>query len=307
MFADDLLILGPTDKEIHRKLKIVQNWCEDNKMEINFDKTKILDKDKDRLWPVWSADTEKWNSVESVNSFPYLGVPISFKGQIMWTYGPHHDQIVARAKKYKAAIFKIGVDSIDRGEAIKVCWENVALPSILFGCETTNFSKKTIEKLEQIQCQVAKLCLGVRWDTSGLGSRVETGMMSMSSRIMTRQLNYLNSILKRPNGNVYQAWMENTYGGWKSPLKKMWSDIKSKSYTYGVFQHKRVKEYVMMMENISIEREMKGHDSLQFMTSHKIKSRGPYIKRLRFQDILKVFRVGDWRLGIKELKQPVVV
>ena len=118
---------------------------------------------------------------------------------------------------------------------------------------------------------------------------------------MTRQLNYLNSVLKRPDSNVYQAWAENNYGQWVSPLKKLWSEIKSKSFTYGEFNPERVKEAVRRLENISIYRELEQCKSLQFMTSHAIKPRGPYIRRSRFQDILKAFRVGDWRLGIKEL------
>ena len=75
-----------------------------------------------------------------MRSFKYLGVPISFKGQVLWTYGPHSHQIISRS------IYKITVDSIDKAKAVKVCWENVAIPSVLFGsetetCETTNFER----------------------------------------------------------------------------------------------------------------------------------------------------------------------
>ena len=58
----------------------------------------------------------------------------------------------------------------------------------------------------------------------------------------------------------------------------------------------------MAIENINIERQLPTHAPLQFMTSNTAKSRGPYIKRSENQDILKAFRVGDWRFGIKELK-----
>ena len=256
LFADDLLILGRTNDEIYEKLKLVQDCCTLNKMEINFGKTKILDKEKDRLWPVWNEDSQNTDDIEAKLSFSYLGVPVSFKGQISWTYGPHFDQIISRAKKYKSAIYKIAVNSIDRGETIKVCWENVALPSILFGCETTVFTLQSLKTLEKIQCEIAKLCLGVRCDTSGLGSRVEAGMMSIKSRIMIRQLNYMNSVLLRPNSIVYHALIENTNGQWSSPLRKLWSDIKSKSHTYGEFNQTRVKKSVMAVENVEIERQM---------------------------------------------------
>ena len=78
LFADDPLILGEINEEIVEKMNMVQKWCQENKMEVNFGKTKILDKDKDRLWPVW--DIEKNSSIESVKTFSYLGVPMTFQG-----------------------------------------------------------------------------------------------------------------------------------------------------------------------------------------------------------------------------------
>ena len=273
-------------------------------IKINFEKTKILDKDKDRLWPVMSNENKKGENIKAVHDFTYLGVSVSYKGKIEWTYGPHFDQIVARAKKYKSAIYKIGVESIDRGETIKICWENIAIPSILFVCETTIFTEKTLKTLEKIQCEIAKLCLGVRRDTSGLGARVEAGMVSMSSRVTLIQINYVNSVMCRPDSNAYQAWIENVYGCWQSPLRKLWSKIKDKTFTRGEFGHKRVKDSVMALENLKIDREMKDHKSLQFMTTQKVKPRGRYLRRFESQDILKAFRVGDWRLGIKELERP---
>ena len=56
-----------------------------------------------------------------MRSFKYLGVPKSFKEQGLWTYGPHSDQIIS------CAIYKITVDSIDKAEAVKVFWKNVAI------------------------------------------------------------------------------------------------------------------------------------------------------------------------------------
>ena len=302
LFADDLLILGRTVKEINQKIQIVQDWCEVNKMEINFDKTQILDKEKDKLWPVWSIEKDKFEDIKSVHSFPYLGVPQTFKGLVQWTYGPHTTQIVSRAKKFRSAINKITVESIDRAEAIKVCWENVAIPSILFGCETTVFTSKTMKALEQVQCSVAKKCLGVRWDTSGLGARVEAGMMSMSSRVMVQQINYLNYVLAKPENSItHQAWIENVHGNWISPLNKLWSEIKDKTNTRGKLRVGDVKQSVLSYENLKIEREMPHYPSLMYMTSKSLKPRGQYLKRSTPQNIIKAFRVGDWRIGVREL------
>ena len=308
LFADDLLILGRTDTEIYKKIRIAQEWCSVNKMEINFEKTQILDKEKDKLWPIWSIEKDKFEDIKSVESFSYLGVPQTFKRQVQWTYGPHTNQIVSRAKKFRSAISKITVESIDRAEAIKVCWENVAIPSILFGCETTIFTTKTLKELETIQYAVAKQCLGVRWDTSGLGARVEAGMMSMSSRIMIQQLNYLNYVLAKPVSSIaHQAWVENVHGTWSSPLDKLWSDIKDKSCTRGKFGLGEVKQSVLSLENLNIEREIQNFSSLKYMTSKSLKPRGQYLRKSKTQNIIKAFRVGDWRIGVRELSRKGLV
>ena len=273
-------------------------------MEINFEKTKNLDKEKDRIWPVWNVDKEVFEDIEAVHSFPYLGIPQTFKAQIQWTYGPHASQMVSRARKFRSAINRMTVESIDRAEATKVCWENVAIPSILFGCETTVITAKTLKTLEMIQCSVARKCLGVRWDTSGLGARVEAGMMSMSSRIMIQQINYLNYVLAKPEDSItHQAWAENVYGNWQSPLKKLWSDIKDRSNTRGKFGLREVKQSMIAVENLNIEREIKHHTSLKYMTSKALKPRGHYLKTSTAQNIIKAFRVGDWRIGVRELSR----
>ena len=80
--------------------------------------------------------------------------------------------------------------------------------------------------------------------------------------------------------------------------------MKSKSYTYGEFKKENVQKAVLALENINIERKIEKSKSLQFMTARCVKARGNYIKRSESQDILKAFRVGDWRIGIKELKKP---
>ena len=87
-------------------------------------------------------------------------------------------------------------------------------------------------------------------------------MTNVKSQVMMRQLNFLNSVLKRPDSLVYQAWWDNTFGEWDSPLKKLWLSLKSESYTYGEFTKSKVKERVMALENISIERNIQDHSSL---------------------------------------------
>ena len=54
-------------------------------------------------------------------------------------------------------VSKSGPDVVD---VILATWQNVALPSILYGTEVVPFSKATIDEIEKVQSQIAKFAPG---------------------------------------------------------------------------------------------------------------------------------------------------
>ena len=96
--------------------------------------------------------------VEGVKDFTHLGVPTSFKGAIGWTFGPQSERSIAKAKKYLGAIYRVGSENIDRREAVKTCWDGIAIQSILFGCETSIFTKKDYQNSRTNPVPSCKTC-----------------------------------------------------------------------------------------------------------------------------------------------------
>ena len=42
LFADDIVLLGPTEEQLQLMLSFLSDWCHINKMEVNINKTKII-------------------------------------------------------------------------------------------------------------------------------------------------------------------------------------------------------------------------------------------------------------------------
>lgn len=97
-------------------------------------------------------------------------------------------------------------------------WSCVAVPSILFGCETIPFTNTKIEKLERIQCQVAKRVLGVPVSSPNVCTQTELGLRSLRHLLYERQLKYYTRVLHLPKERwVNRALMEHLQGSWPSP------------------------------------------------------------------------------------------
>ena len=258
---------------------------------------------QDKIWPILKEDGST-DDIEGVPSFTYLGVPTSFKGQISLTFSSQAERAVSKARSYLGAITKIGTESVDRRELIKVCWENVAVPSILYGCETSIFTKKALLELEKIQCKVAKLCIGARKDTSGFGARLETGLVRMETRIKQQQLLFLNHVLSKSSDSLaYNAWKENNCGNWMSPYKQLWMNLKYETDTWGISSKTKIKESCAVLENNYILRELPKHESLKYLPINSLCRSTFRPKSSVEQSIISSFRVGDTRIGFKELMQ----
>ena len=91
-------------------------------------------------------------TLKQVAMYKYLGT---------WTFGSmkhtttyRQDQCVKTARKYKGCCIYVSKDGPDVVDVILCTWSNVAIPSILFGCEMLPFSEEAIASIERIQSTV---------------------------------------------------------------------------------------------------------------------------------------------------------
>ena len=91
-------------------------------------------------------------------------------------------------------------------EATLATWENIAVPSILFGCESILFTDSKIMELERIQSQVAKCVLGVPVSTASVCAQTELGILPFRHLLYRLQLSFYFRVLSLPKSRwVKQA------------------------------------------------------------------------------------------------------
>ena len=73
----------------------------------------------------------------------------------------------------------------------RAVWENVAIPSILYGCEALIWSSQHINELDKIQHAYAKNLLGLNQSTANEISSIELGFRPFWLRILTRKLDFI--------------------------------------------------------------------------------------------------------------------
>ena len=112
-------------------------------------------------------------SLKQVLEYKYLGLETF--SSIFRTCAAKQKKCVATAKRYMYACLYLGRSGSDLVRVSMATWENVAVPSILFGCDSILFFETRIAELECIQSRVAKRILEVSKNTSNVCAQTEIG------------------------------------------------------------------------------------------------------------------------------------
>ena len=73
-------------------------------------------------------------------------------------------------------------------DTVLATWSNIAIPSIMSGCEVIQFAETNINVIERIQSQLAKLTLGVPLKTSNVCAQIELGRSPLECDCMNFNL-----------------------------------------------------------------------------------------------------------------------
>ena len=88
-------------------------------------------------------------------------------------------------------VSKFGPDIVD---VICCTLKNVAIPFLLFGCESIPFCDTNIEEIERVQSQVAKFALGVKVTTPNICTPTELGVKPFGQPVYENQLNFFSRL-----------------------------------------------------------------------------------------------------------------
>ena len=189
-FADDIALIARDADGLRMLRDIVQKHCKELNMTLSVSMSKVMSTAHD-LWELFECDAVI-GTLEKVLEFKYLGI----KTQL----NPRRSALamMERAKSlansYRKTCIYDGPDSVD----LSLClWQNVAIPSILYGCEIVPFSSSAISKIERHQSAVGKFSMGLPVSAPNISTTAILGVAPFKETLYSAQLQYLSKLFKQ--------------------------------------------------------------------------------------------------------------
>ena len=145
------------------------------------------------------------------------------------TGSKRQQRCIHTAKRYKFACFYVGRTGPDVIDTVVATWSNIAVPSMLSGCEVIPFSDTTIDSVERIQSQLAKHVLGVPQSTPNVCCQTELGLRPFRMLLYQHQLSFFVRVMNLPAGRwVRKVMSAHLDGTWDSPYMAYISKVRQR-------------------------------------------------------------------------------
>ena len=220
LFADDVILIARTAAGLKKLFAMVKKHCDDLKLEINTGegKSEVISPN-DEVWDILDDEGDVALTLRQVLQYKYLG--LESHTSIVQTCRKKQQKCIKTAHKYKFACLHIGRRGPDIVDATLATWENIAMPSILFGCESILFTESTILEIEKVQSQLSKRVLGLPTNTANVCAQTELGIIPFRLALYKAQLGFYFRVLGLPDSRwVKKAMLEHLSLDWPSPYLK---------------------------------------------------------------------------------------
>ena len=216
LFADDIVLTATTFQDLENLIQLVKGHCDSLMLTISSSKSNIVTPDDVDQMLLLDDDDNVTLALSKVLSYKYLGTETTL---LMSSTGSKHQQkCIQIAKRYKYSCCYLGRIGPDFVDTVLATWSNIAISSILSGCEVIQFTESNINIIERIQSQVAKIALSVPQNTSNVCAQTEMGMKPFRMRLYELQLSYYTRLLNLSRDRwVHKVLYDHLTGGWHSP------------------------------------------------------------------------------------------
>ena len=241
-FADDIVLLSPKAAGLKKLLDISQRHFKLLKLSFSRSKTQVISESTTDFNINVDTD-EEFFTLEKVLEYKYLGLD-TFRS-LFKTIVEKQRKSILKAKQFKGACLNIANRGPDVSFLASCLWLNVALPTILYACESIPFSDTNILTLNRIQSQLAKCLLGVPITSPNFVAQAELGFPHVAHSLWSLQLNsYL-----RWRDLPYDRWpkkamLEHLSGRWKSDYFEYITEIKNSISIPFIYTKSMIKEYL---------------------------------------------------------------
>ena len=214
LYADDTVILATDEKSFQHSLNIFYDYSKLWKLDINYDKTKIL------IFGTRNDDRFNFkigeNKISICKEFKYLGVIFTKSRSFSKAIKHNYDQ----AKKAMHLLYKrIRYLNLPIDLQLQL-FDNTILPIALYGCEVWAFEK--LQLIENLQNEFLRYITNLKKSTPIYMLQAELGRNPIDITIKTRLIGFWINILN----------------GKESKLSKSLYNILFHQYCNGIYHHK---------------------------------------------------------------------
>ena len=224
LFADDLVLVAKSSSALKSLLTLVKVGFDKLRLAISVEKSQVISP-ADDAWEVLDEAGFAVLTLDQVEQYKYLGT---------WTYSTMYRTVVEKQKlcvktahKYKSSCIHVSRRGPDVVDVVLCTWSNVAIPSILNGCEMIPFCETRIDEIERIQAQISKFALGLSLTSPNICAQTELGLKPFRQLLYECQLKfYFRALHAHEERWVHQALMDHLSGDWHSPYLAHISNIR---------------------------------------------------------------------------------
>ncbi|XP_015123392.1 uncharacterized protein LOC107045590 [Diachasma alloeum] len=196
-FADDIVILAESERDVQRKLDALESYCYLNSLQVNVPKTKVLVFHRSPKLKRIGSFHYGSQKVELVKEYTYLGIVFCSSGKF---YQAAKDRI-SKASKASGATLNILSKAKPNSifSTIKLL-DNIIDTALLYGDEC--WAQEYVQELETIPSSFLKRALGLSRNTPHYLLGLETVRTSLEVEVLKRNLGWLGKLVAMPNDRI---------------------------------------------------------------------------------------------------------
>ena len=298
LYADDIALVAKTSVELKELINRVKSQCEKLKLLISIEKSQIVSPSGEGVWDIMDDKAEVL-SLKSVLSYKYLGTETTL---LMSTTGSKRQKKCIRtAQRYRYACHYVGRTGPDMVDVVLATWNNIAIPTLLSGCEVIPFTEETIESIESIQVQLTKRLLNLPKSAPNVCAQTELGIKPFRLLLYQHQLSFYLRAMHLPKSRWVSLALEDHLSGlWKSPYMNYIAKVRKK---IGMLEMAPSLKYLSKhLESWAVQGVNDKLGKLSCVTILPLKkfSREVYVWEGEGTGIMAAFRLGSAGLGNRE-------
>ena len=180
LYADDIILIAESEEDLRKALICTRNFGSVCNLAISQNKSKIIVAGKQP-----NSMPGAIEGLKVVDSVRYLGLTLDRNG-----FQNNVEKKIIMGKQW---IGRMGAEArfqTHSNQIIRDSWKVMAVPQIMYGAETIQFTKKHISDLETIQNKIGKIALNAGSLLTNVANRGEMCWSTFNSRIARTKLKF---------------------------------------------------------------------------------------------------------------------